>query len=439
VAESWGLDRSTIANRLRLLDLPEEIQQANRSGQLSERQCLSLAPLTQLQQLEAHRGEPVAKWSDRTSPAQWGDPLPPAKYIDWLIANPATSSDDVRQHVARSLAHAGRPIPTLIAKTEFERDGRPSIIQASCHGCPFRVNNHCLEHACLEMKQHQHISRVLADACLALDISISDRDEDFDGPQAGAYTIKQLRDAGIKANFVLGWRGQGMGFRPYHGDMWLSKDAAFDDDGRAGIVIGHRGSLDIFLAQLPDKGRGEGLPLPDVVTRAEELEKAAARIAKSYARAVKEHLIDCLYHDGFDDVLQALIMPPDAEWLDEHNKIAGKLIDLLWAHGRGVISRYYPADQVAVIEQFGRRAGLVGAPAITPADRATLALAHWCRNHEYSYNRADTKQHVLAAITAVEKADPLRQPELGPLLTDLQDCLAYIEAKDEQEAAKRES
>jgi ParB/RepB/Spo0J family partition protein len=55
LAEAWGLARSTIANRLRLLDLPAEIQAANRDGRLSERQCLSLAPIVELRQIFARK------------------------------------------------------------------------------------------------------------------------------------------------------------------------------------------------------------------------------------------------------------------------------------------------------------------------------------------------------------------------------------------------
>ena len=42
VAEEWGLDRSTVANKIRLLKLPPAAQAAVRAGQMSERQALAL-------------------------------------------------------------------------------------------------------------------------------------------------------------------------------------------------------------------------------------------------------------------------------------------------------------------------------------------------------------------------------------------------------------
>ena len=42
VADAWGLARSTIANKLRLLKLPNDVQAAVRAGTVSERQALAL-------------------------------------------------------------------------------------------------------------------------------------------------------------------------------------------------------------------------------------------------------------------------------------------------------------------------------------------------------------------------------------------------------------
>lgn len=41
VATDWGLDRSTVANELRLLKLPPKVQQAVRDGRVSERQAMA--------------------------------------------------------------------------------------------------------------------------------------------------------------------------------------------------------------------------------------------------------------------------------------------------------------------------------------------------------------------------------------------------------------
>lgn len=45
VAAEWGIDRSTLANRLRLLKLPEGVQMDVRAGRISERKALAMLPL----------------------------------------------------------------------------------------------------------------------------------------------------------------------------------------------------------------------------------------------------------------------------------------------------------------------------------------------------------------------------------------------------------
>src|SRR5271157_722185 len=50
-AEILGISRSTVANKLRLLKLPENLRQALRSGDISERQCVAVLPIWQLDPL----------------------------------------------------------------------------------------------------------------------------------------------------------------------------------------------------------------------------------------------------------------------------------------------------------------------------------------------------------------------------------------------------
>lgn len=71
VATDWGLDRSTVANKLRLLKLPPKVQQAVREGRVSERQAMAI--LSALQQgdeaatpvIEAALDDPRAVSSDK--------------------------------------------------------------------------------------------------------------------------------------------------------------------------------------------------------------------------------------------------------------------------------------------------------------------------------------------------------------------------------------
>lgn len=70
VAEAWNLDRSTVANKIRLLKLPPNVQAAVRDGRVSERQAMAM--LSALRQdgelaesvIEATLAEPTAVSSD---------------------------------------------------------------------------------------------------------------------------------------------------------------------------------------------------------------------------------------------------------------------------------------------------------------------------------------------------------------------------------------
>ena len=166
-----GIDRSTVANRLRLLELPAEIQQANRDGRLSERACLSLAPVVDVQT----RTNGSVKWSKDEQ--RWGPPIAPAAFIEKVINDPKMTSDTIREYAKRAVEHAGQPLAKLVADTRLDVEGAK---QPLCQGCPMRINTTCLRPECLHVKEAAAQAAIIADAETVLGIPFSDRPEDFE-------------------------------------------------------------------------------------------------------------------------------------------------------------------------------------------------------------------------------------------------------------------
>lgn len=93
VGKHCGLNRATVANKLRLLRLPEELQQKLHSGDLSERQALAVLPLHELP--PAAQARAAAK-----APYQWQVLLSPGKH----------SSDELRELVEQVAESATVPL-----------------------------------------------------------------------------------------------------------------------------------------------------------------------------------------------------------------------------------------------------------------------------------------------------------------------------------------
>lgn len=65
VAKEWGIDRATLANRIRLLKLPEGVQMDVRAGRISERKALAMLPLNgNAAELETIAGQAIELSSD---------------------------------------------------------------------------------------------------------------------------------------------------------------------------------------------------------------------------------------------------------------------------------------------------------------------------------------------------------------------------------------
>lgn len=232
VAAEWGLDRSTIANKVRLLDLPADVQQALRERRLSERQALALLSVAGL--AERLNGAAV-QWNDN-GPIAWRIPSPET-YITRVVAEPdKTTSDDIRKYVAEAAKHAGRALPELVATTPVD-DAR--VVQPLCKGCPRRLDQWCLNRPCIEVKQHAIASTIARAKAAELGLPYSDDPKHFEwfGPWGRNRDLRQLYDAGITGDIVVGYEFKGVGVRVVGGDSYGDP---WDGDGQRLAVLGHR-------------------------------------------------------------------------------------------------------------------------------------------------------------------------------------------------------
>lgn len=294
VADAWGLSRPTVANRLRLLELPPEVQQANRDGRLSERQCLALLPVLEIQQ----QADTAVTWG---SPAQhWGPPVKPAVFIDQVIGAPdKVTSDHIRDYHKRALEHAGQPLGTAVAKHDCA--GITGIEQPLCAGCHYRSNNTCLRSACLQAKQAAYGAHLAQEAAAELGYDYSPNATHF-SPYSGRFgeemqRLAKLHQAGGCEHIVVGWLDDGWATRPYgdRGYDYGQKSEAYNR-GRTGIILGHRGDIvpDCWPAE---SGGGEAAKEPEQTIPADLLEawqKAGKKQNKQIDTAVTQAIADQL-------------------------------------------------------------------------------------------------------------------------------------------------
>lgn len=122
-SEKLGLGRSTVANKLRLLKLPEDILQHVAGAQISERVAMALVPLYAMPaELEAM----IPFWQKRSM--LWGDELDAREgLVKKAIAG--VSSDEIRRDADRmlesltKLAQIARHCPPVLYVREADIDG----------------------------------------------------------------------------------------------------------------------------------------------------------------------------------------------------------------------------------------------------------------------------------------------------------------------------
>lgn len=244
LAAAWNESRPTIGNRLRLLKLPADLQQANRDGRLSERQALKLIPTLELAQA---LGDREIDWFDR-----FGDDLYPPEEIVEMATDGDTelSSVEIARLTETARKHAGHLLPDKINDREYTVDD--VVIQASCKGCPRRSQNYCLLPVCYGEKLDRWAIDEAKAAAEELGLPYSDAVDDFlpwaEDYTKGRHIARLFLSENPCEHLVVGYQHGGSAVRPFLGDGGRSY-ANFDARNtgfylnRECVVIGHSGKL----------------------------------------------------------------------------------------------------------------------------------------------------------------------------------------------------
>jgi len=398
VADAWGLSRPTVANRLRLLELPPEVQQANRDGRLSERQCLALLPVVELINL-APSG---TAWGKGVN--SWDAPMPPAKLIQAAVADPAKlTSDDIREYHKRALAHAGSPLPVALAKFDCPPD--EGIIQANCTGCQYRTNNTCLHQPCLTAKKQAYGRMMAMEAAAELGIPFSGRLDDFK-PYCGNYNngmkdLVTIHRAGGCEHLVVGWHEDGWGARPFNDN---SNDTGYGHvgdnayDGRGGVCLGHRGGHVPCLPGNQNAQDQKNVPTSELI---EAWQKAAKKQEKRIDTAVTQAITAHLRRSLTDPMALAGVMSLGSwpQWKEGDKKndpdtIIKRLVGHMHSRGKMSYSSYGAmalyAHAATILQEAGLDPALLDVaiaddPRGVVMARAVRCLLFW-QEHLNHYN-----------------------------------------------------
>jgi len=329
----FNLKRSTVAHKLQLLALPEKIQEANVGGQLSERQALALTNMVRL--AEATITETM-EWNDKSDLDQigWNEaPIKPDAYIDYAISKgDELSSDNIRDYSVRLLNRAGYPVPVDILKVAFSND---HIVQASCKGCPNRINHICLEAGCLGLKKKLMGGIVAREAAVELGLPYSDDPDQFTpwDEWQGASELKEAWKAGTCEHLVVGWKPDGYGARPFADHNWTDEnyDKLFRD--KLGVTLGstHEKIGDCAAVAVVAQEKD---PL---VERAEVWRKAAKKQRKELEKRTRTSLIDRVNYAINDVNALAAVMElfnADGKLVDSDGEVLAKaLVTEAWQRG----------------------------------------------------------------------------------------------------------
>ena len=145
VAQHMGLSRSAVANKLRLLKLPEEITKAVQTGAISERAAIALLPLADI---PAETSERINQSTNSWQPK-------PANLIQEAIAGRLTDSDKVRQ-VVSSIVETSLQSLERVVFVAHDFGVAEGIQSPICNACPLVINHkdgpHCNHSACFDRK-----------------------------------------------------------------------------------------------------------------------------------------------------------------------------------------------------------------------------------------------------------------------------------------------
>ena len=393
VAAEWGIDRSTVANKVRLLELPAEVQAAVRERKLSERQALALLPVVEMQAklngAAVGDGAAVA-WTKASKPEPYGAPVAPATFLAYAVANPdKVTSDTIRDYARRAANHAGRELPEVLATFDAGADGsvddHEAIVQTFCAGCKYRHNQHCLNRPCIDAKWALFQERIPLLAAELTGLPWSAEAACFPNEDLG---LKALYDRGERVGLVVGWQPTGWSYsRLYGAGGWQSGDMTMKD-WRMGLRLGRLPEFGEAVEESkPPRAEWRGMVYNARERRGERVEQVFAEACAPLAG---------LYEDARPLLY---LLGRDGNLMGKAYETPEKLID---AVARRAYRNLYLRERDAMREALSQ-AGLD--PDLADGDEvevlreaAAVALADW-----YDYRDGSHPRRAKAA-KAVEKA-----------------------------------
>lgn len=424
VADAWGLSRPTIANCLRLLQLPHDIQQANREGRLTERQCLALLPICQI---KPHL-RPTLRWGTGD---YYHSPQEPDQFIQRVIAD-GLSSEDIRKYLKKLLAHAGETIPDVMITIAF--DSLKQAQKATCSGCKYRHQEYCLMPGCLRLKKEALIERRLQEISAQTGYPRSTNKDDFPTSYGFIHEIKALHQAGIKANFVIRWQS-GNGYYPWNGNPhditgYMPESSLYKNDGYNGIALGHHGDIKPFLAQLPTdtitKPTSKKAQVADVTEQQiETWEKEVRQLGTDATKQLVQILV-AEFKQRPAYVLQLLLKKPDDEWINDPDKALNQAIKKLTEQSRWLrhSDTHLKLRDIRIMLKAG---GLSSTPAPysdnsveTLTAVGKMALNLWIKANEYSWYVETAMPHIEGILKRFDEAN---HPELETMRRQLEQAV----------------
>lgn len=432
VAEAWGINRSTVASLIGLLDLPEDVQEANRDGRLSARQCQAIRSIIKVKTAVSTTGA-SPEWNEREVGNIYAHQAPaaPQAMIAHILANPDTDSESIRKYAKDAAGFAGNTLPDGIARHKVA--GNPSVRQPLCAGCPARINATCMDVDCLAEKKQLFINSVVTAVADEYGMTITDDTESQPFLEASngldcRRAVTSLFEYGKYQNLLVAWTDNNKNHcRPFAELGFIyPPSAAFENNGRSGIVIAYNGTEEAAIAEASalraeesanSAGEASGsvpetaVITEDIATPEQIKEWKAAAIA--YVKRAKEIIAERLFEEFSavnTDVLQALLFSPASPRIDDQEKITGELVQWIFNKQQhkwsGKNYFYTRIDEWNALVKFSDRSG-IGQPALWKSveddnkKQAILALDFWYTRRSDTWNKdapAEAKEYLENAI-----------------------------------------
>lgn len=176
----FGLNRSTIANKLRILQLPAEVQDDLRAGAITERQAIAILPLYQLP-------EPARKTAQLGN--RW-NVTPPRMAI--AKAREGESSERLREETNKTI----EAVTVALADAPFPLDSeignnKPGV-RGKCQGCPMIVryenSQRCGDSDCYQAKCNAWAESRVASARKIIDLPNAPNGKDWYSLETFSYS-----------------------------------------------------------------------------------------------------------------------------------------------------------------------------------------------------------------------------------------------------------